>query len=59
MITPRAAPIEPGPPGPALLERAWRHVVMGELDAARLAETEFLLAAATDLPLQQAARALI
>lgn len=59
MTTPRAAPIEPGPPGPALLERAWRHVVMGELDAARLAETEFLLAAATDLPLQQAARALI
>jgi tetratricopeptide (TPR) repeat protein len=59
MTTPRAAPIEPGSPGPALLERAWRHVVMGELDAARLAETGFLLAVATDPPLQQAARALI
>ncbi len=56
--TPEAAS-ESGASHSAGLERAWRHVVMGELDAARVAETEYLLGLAAEPSLQQAARTLL
>ncbi|MBM4198808.1 MAG: hypothetical protein FJ198_03860, partial [Gammaproteobacteria bacterium] len=41
-----------------LLDRVWRHLVMGELDRSRLATAQFLRALAQDPPLQRAAQAL-